>query len=119
MTIIKRLIDRLDFDITFIELILSVLSFSTTDYTIYTNTNPINLINIKTIIHIHDTYIELTWRYLIYKYQYHQAVLDFSKFLSCLFTLNAILAEVDEEKIFTDIIDSILDQTKQTLAHHD
>jgi hypothetical protein len=42
MTIIKRLIDRLDFDITFIELILSILSFPTTKYAIRTNTNPIN-----------------------------------------------------------------------------
>jgi hypothetical protein len=118
MTLIKRLFDQLDFDIIFIKLILSILSFSTTNYSIYTNTDPINLINIKMIIHTHDKYIELAWRYLLCKYNYHQAVIYFSKLINCLFTLNAILVKVHEEKSFTDIINSIVDQTKRTLAHN-
>jgi hypothetical protein len=119
MIIIKRLIDQLDFDLTFIKLAFSILSFSTTNYTIYTNTDTMNLVNIKPIIHIHDTYIELAWRYLLYKYDYHQTVTYFCKFVSCLFTINAILVEVHEEKFFTDIIDSIVEHAKQILPHND
>jgi hypothetical protein len=116
MIILRHLIDRLEFDVTFIKLVLSILSFSTINYTIYTNTDPINLINIKTIIHIHDTYTELAWQYLIYKYDHRQAIIYFSKLVSCLLTLNAILVEVHEEKSFRDITDSIVEQTEQTLA---
>ena len=115
--IIRRLINQLDFDLTFIKLILSILSFSTNNYTVYTNAHPINLVNTKTIIHIHDRYVELAWRYVLNRCDYHQTVICFSKVVSCLLTLNDILVEVQEDKFFTSVIDFVVEQTKQTLVH--
>jgi hypothetical protein len=116
MKIMKHLIDQLDYDLTFIKLVLSIFAFSTTNYTIYINTNASKLINIKTIVNIHDRYVELLWKYLLNKYDYHQIVSCFSKFTRCLFTLNAILVELYKDKFFTGIIDSVVEQTKQILA---
>ncbi len=45
--VIKPITDTYDSDATFIKLILIILDFSTTSYTIYTNTLPINLIDLK------------------------------------------------------------------------
>ena len=117
--IIRRIINQLDFDLTFLKLILSILAFSTNNYTVYTNANAINLVNTKSIIHIHDRYVELAWRYVLNRCDYHQTVICFSKVVRCLLTLNDILVEVQEEKFFTSIIDYIVEQTKQTLVHSD
>ncbi|CAF4140081.1 unnamed protein product, partial [Rotaria sordida] len=70
----RRIIDQLDPDNTFIKLILSILAFSTTNYTVYKKNMPINLTNIKGILSIQDMYTDLTWRYLLYRYGHHQAV---------------------------------------------
>lgn len=115
--LIKRLIDQLDFDITFIKLVLSILSFSTTRYTNYTNIVSNNSINSETMIQLHDAYIELAWRYLIYKYDYHQTVIYFSRLVSCLFTLDTILVKVYEEKSFTKVTNAVVEQTKRIFDH--
>jgi hypothetical protein len=119
MNIIKHLIDQLDFDLTCIKLVLSILAFSTINYTIYTNTDADKLINMKTIIDVQDRYIELLWKYLLNKYDYHQTVICYSKLVRCLLTLNTILVELYEVKFFTGIMDSIVEQTKQSLACFD
>ncbi len=51
-----------------VKIILNIIGFSTINYTKYENTQPINLIDLKTIIDIQDTYTELAWQYLVYKY---------------------------------------------------
>ncbi|CAF1008314.1 unnamed protein product [Rotaria sordida] len=92
----RRIIDQLDPDNTFIKLILSILAFSTTNYTVYKKNMPINLTNIKAILPIQDMYTDLTWRYLLYRYGHYQAVIRFSNLLSCLFSGIEAIVEVHE-----------------------
>lgn len=114
MTFVKRIIDQFDSDDTFIKLILSILSFSTTNYITYKNNSQINLTNIKAILPVQDMHIDLTWRYLAYKYGEHQAVIRFSSILRCLFSVTETIVEANEQQNFMKIIDSIIDETEQT-----
>ncbi|CAF3964605.1 unnamed protein product, partial [Rotaria sp. Silwood1] len=71
----KCLAKIIQFDIIVMKLFLAIVSFSTINYTTYSNIPPINVLNIKQVLDIQDKYIELLWRYLLYKYNYAQAVL--------------------------------------------
>jgi hypothetical protein len=109
--ITKRGIDQFDTDNIFMKIILAILSFSTINYTVYTNCGSTNLTNIKTILFIQDMYTELAWRYLLYKYGHHQAVKRFSNLIRCLsFAMNAIV-EAQESQQFTEMIDHIIEKT--------
>ncbi len=112
MLTIKPITVTFDFDIIFVKLILAIIGFSTTNYTIYTNTPPINFIDLKTILHIQDAYTELIWRYLVYKYTHEQAVKRFCNLLRCLFNINFTIVEVNRIQEYTNMIDTVVEQTK-------
>ena len=63
------------------KLFLAILSFSTYRCTAYPDISRDILSNIQEVLRIQDTYIEITWRYLLYKYVYQQAVKCFSDFI--------------------------------------
>jgi hypothetical protein len=99
------------FDIPFLKLALAIISFSTFDYTIYEH-----LIDIKTITKIQNSYIDLTWRYLIYQYNNQQAIVYFSHLIKYIFTVSNTLILMDNQNNFTDIIDSAIERTKQSFV---
>jgi hypothetical protein len=110
-----RAIEQLDFDGTFVKLVLALLVFSTFHYIYYTNMAPDNLINIKAVLCIQDMYAELAWRYLLYKYDHERAVICFSNLMRCLFSVNDTIVEAVECKQYTDMIDSLVQKTEETL----
>ncbi|UJR20450.1 hypothetical protein I4U23_023579 [Adineta vaga] len=112
----KRIATRLDFDMIVIKLMLAILSFSTINYTVYTNTPPMNLSDIKQMLYIQNTYIELTWKYLLYKYSYEQTVRCFSDMIRCVFAINQAMIEIERIKWFTDMIDSFVQRTEDILT---
>ncbi|CAF1132074.1 unnamed protein product [Rotaria magnacalcarata] len=114
MIFIKRVIDQFDSDDTFIKLILTILAFATINYTVYRKNIQINLTNMKVILPIQDMYTELTWQYLVDKYGHLQAVKRFSNLLKCLFSVTKAIVEVHQVQKFTDIINSIIEQTEET-----
>ncbi|CAF3442415.1 unnamed protein product [Rotaria sp. Silwood1] len=113
---IKRVIDQLDSDNTFIKLILAIVAFSTINYIVYRKNTEIDMANNKVILPFQDMYTDLTWRYLLYKYDHHEAVKRFLNLLRCLFSANKAIVEAYEAQKFTDIIDSIIEQTEHTLS---
>jgi hypothetical protein len=115
MASIKRVIDQLDPDDTFIKLILAILAFSTINYTVYSKFSPTNLTNIKAMLPTQNMYTELTWRYLLHKYGHYEAVIRFSNLIRCLFLVNKTIVEAYEAQQFIDIIDSVIKQTEQKL----
>ncbi|CAF4624053.1 unnamed protein product, partial [Rotaria sp. Silwood2] len=115
-TFTKRVIHQLDPDNTFIKLVFAILTFSTINYTIYRKNVHTNFINITQTLLVQDMYTDVTWRYLLYKYGYHQAVIRFSNLLRCLFTVTAAVVEAHESEKFTEMIDSVIEQTEQTLC---
>jgi hypothetical protein len=78
------------------------------NYTFYCNTPPINLLNVKQVLHIQNTYIELTWKYLLYKYNYKQTVLCFSNFIRCIFAVHDAVVKAQDLQWFIEGIDSLI-----------
>ncbi|CAF0917289.1 unnamed protein product [Rotaria sordida] len=119
MLVTKRLGTQLNFDVIIMKLLLVIFSFSTMNHTVYSKTSSINLSNMKQILHIQDTYIELIWRYLLYKYNFEQTVKCFSDLLRCLFTVNEIIVKMEEIQWYTDQTDFLVEQINQTLILND
>ncbi|CAF0971698.1 unnamed protein product [Rotaria sp. Silwood1] len=117
IVLIKRVIDQFDSDVTFIKLILAILAFSTINYTVYRKNILINLTNVTAILPIQDLYTDLAWRYLLHKYDHHQAVIRFSNLLRCLFSVNEAIAEAHESQQFMDIIDFVLKETNTKILN--
>ncbi|CAF3405020.1 unnamed protein product [Rotaria sp. Silwood2] len=117
--IAKRIASRLDFDIVIMKLFLAIVSFSTINYTVYSGTPPVNLSNTKQILHIQDTYVDLTWRYILYKFNYEQAVKTFSDFIRCLFGIHDDIVTGHEVQWFSNAIDSLVQKTEETILHDD
>ncbi|CAF1256092.1 unnamed protein product [Rotaria sp. Silwood1] len=115
----KRIADRLDFDIIVMKLLLSILCFSTNQYTVYSNSRSVNLSNIKQILHIQSRYTELLWQYLVYKYNFQGAVKCFSNLIRCLFAVNDTIVKTEEVQWLTDKFDLLVQKTEQTLTIND
>jgi len=102
------------FDIPFLKLALAIISFSSFDYTIYENIPTENLTNIKTILQIQDIYIELAWRYLVYVYDDKQATICFSNLIRCILTVIGNIILLQDEKVFTDMMNVVVQRTEHS-----
>jgi hypothetical protein len=112
----ERVANRLDFDMTVMKLFLAILSFSTISYTVYSHSPPMNLSNIKEVLRIQNAYIELLWRYLVYKYDFKTAVRCLSELIRCFFSIHDALVISHDVQWLTDTVDSLVQQTKQALS---
>lgn len=114
----KQIYNLSNFDSVFMKLFVALLAFSTLNYTVYSKLNSNNLKNLKQVLHIQDTYAELAWRYLLYKYNHNQAVVCFSNVLRCLFILNGIMVDAYEREVeqIIKLIDNAAQQTEQSLC---
>ncbi|CAF1347686.1 unnamed protein product [Rotaria sordida] len=112
----KRIASRLNFDMIIMKLFLVILTFSTTRYTVYSNIPAVNLSNIKEILRIQDTYIELTWQYLLYKYDFERAVKCLSDFIRCFFAIDEAVVTMRDVQWLTDTISSMVSQIEQSLT---
>ncbi|CAF1342110.1 unnamed protein product [Adineta ricciae] len=116
--IAKLIANRCGFDTIVMKLFLAILSFSTINLTVYdTNTSAKNLSDIKQVLHIQDAYIELTWRYLIYKYDARRSILCFSDLIRCFFAVNNSVMKTSDIQWLTDAINYVVNQTEETILY--
>ena len=116
LTRIERL---LDFDMVVQKLAVSILAFSTTNYTTYSGSPATNLSDVRKVVRIQNAYIELAWRYLLYKYDEKQAVICFSNVIRCLFAVNEAIVRTSEIKWVMGMIDNLIQKTEQTHITND
>lgn len=115
MSAVKVASNLIDSDGTFIKLAIAIFIFSTFGYTVYTNRPPTNLENVKAVIRIQEKYIDLTWKYLVYKHGYNRAVISFSNFIRFVFSkIEAIITE-RERKRDIDMSDIAFKQTENSV----
>jgi len=110
----RQVIEKLDLDNTFLKIMLAIISFSTLNHTVYTGESSPPTMNVKAILKIQDTYAELAWLYLLYKYQHDEAVSKFSNFIRCILLVNRATVVAHESKSFHNIIDYIIEQNQPT-----
>ncbi|UJR23911.1 hypothetical protein I4U23_026883 [Adineta vaga] len=111
---IKRVIDHLDSDDTFIKLVLALLAFSTTNYTIYSGSMS-HLIDSNAILPTQNLYTEITWRYLLHKYNQNEAVVRFMNVIRCMLLVNRVIVEAHDSQQFMEIVDGIIEQSERKL----
>ncbi|CAF1245577.1 unnamed protein product [Rotaria sp. Silwood1] len=100
---IEHILKYLDSDIVIIKLALSLFTFSN-NITIFSSITTINSINTLDILHIQNTYAEVTWKYILYKYGFHQSIQRFMNLIQCLLVAtNALYKAHDIEKHENDI----------------
>lgn len=107
--------ERLDRDIVFVKLIMALMIFSTFDFVNDSQrSNPSCSFDVKSITKIQDRYTELTWRYLIHRYDYQRAVQCFSNLIRSIFTLHLSLASVETAQYY-QMIDHLVQKTETSL----
>ena len=106
----------LDPDHTFVKLALASLIFSRLGYGDNINQPPMILKDTKAVVRIQDAYIDLAWRYLLYKYDLRRAVSCFSNLIRSLLCLNAAITSAIEVDTYNETIDSLLKQTEEILV---
>ena len=116
MSSISLMNEFCDSDLTFVKLILSITAFSTTNYALYLNGPPVTFVDVKTIVRIQDSYTELVWRYLVYKYSFEGAVIRFCQLLRYLFHTNFTVVEASRAAEYSNLIDTVVEQTEQVLC---
>lgn len=103
---------RLDTDETFVKLMISALIFSTfrcTEYMEGADSNTIS--DVKTLLRIQNQYIEIAWRYMVYKYDHQRAVRGFSNLILSLMHLHESLVEVSRVEKFNQTVDSLIEKS--------
>ena len=79
---IRRTAERLDRDVVFVKLLMSLLIFSTFDwFPDPSRDHSMDLSDAKTIVNLQNRYIELMWRYLVHRDDDQRAVRCFSNLL--------------------------------------
>lgn len=116
----KYISQRIHPDILVIKIFLSIVSFSTTSMTMYshlstTTTTTTNLSNIRQIVEIQNRYIEILWKYLIYKYDYQRAIESICDLLRCCFALHEGLIIANDVQWYSDSVTNLVQQTESNL----
>jgi hypothetical protein len=108
----------IDSDIVLIKLAISLFAFSENTCCYYSNiskdlTNPINIIAIQ------NKYAEVTWKYLLYRYNHDEAVRRFLNLTLWLTSINILSAHAQSLAVHVNDIDSIVDDVEMILILDD
>jgi len=111
----RRFIDP---DIILIKLGISLFAFSEV-ISLYTPNIPIVLTNPIHILEIQNKYAEVTWKYLICKYGFCEAVKRFVKLTSWLLASTIVVSHVQSLAQHINDLNSIVEQTELALLLND
>ncbi len=112
----KHLPNEIDHDIIFVKLGIAMFVFSTTNCTSYTNIDFDYLENIKDILQIQDMYAEIAWRYLLYKYDYTQAVLCFNNFIKSFLVINSTIIAIHQSEQHKRMVENLIEKINQQVT---
>jgi hypothetical protein len=116
--LVQRVLKFIDSDIVIAKLALSLFAFCSNG-TIYFSHMTMKSLNTLAIFRIQNTYAEITWNYLIYKYGYFESIQRFMKLIQYLLAAtNSIFDGQDIEKHVNDI-EVLIEQTELVLLLDD
>ncbi|CAF5128158.1 unnamed protein product [Rotaria sp. Silwood1] len=116
----KHINQQLDPDSTVIKLMLIVLAFSSNCFVVVNKEKPLldSLLNgTFRLFGSQNVYIELLWKYLIYRYGYYESVIRFSRLIGLI--LNLVKYSVvlyTNNEFYYQLVNEILAQIKQSFT---
>ncbi|CAF2566542.1 unnamed protein product [Rotaria sp. Silwood2] len=102
---------HIDPDVVLVKLALSLFAFSFS-VLIFSPYVTMQQNNSSLIFHIQNTYAEVTWKYLIYKYGYYQAIIRFTNIIQCLLAATDTVSRSQNIEIHTNTMESLVEQTE-------
>ncbi|CAF1141506.1 unnamed protein product [Rotaria sp. Silwood1] len=108
----------IDPDIVFTKMTLSLLLFSTNIY-LFSSKLQEHYVDTKTIFLIQNRYAEITWKYLLYRYSHHEAVLKFMNLIRYLFVLIRTLFHLQSVQHHVNDVISLIENTELKLILDD
>jgi hypothetical protein len=107
-------ISLLDQDINLVKLSLSLFAFCVNNCTLFDENNLfIYITDNQALLRIQNIYAELIWKYLIYKYTFHQAVVRFNYLVRCFVVEVTIRSHLQTVRNHTDAVDSLIQKIEQ------
>ena len=116
--IARQVLKFIDSDIVVAKLALSIFAFCSNNI-VYSANITMETLNTLAIFRIQNTYVEVLWRYLVYKYGYYESVQRFMKLIQYL--LAGIDAVCESQSIVKHVndLESLIEQTELALVLDD
>jgi len=108
----------IDPDIVLVKLALSLFAFSENTYSYSSNISN-NMTNSINILKIQNSYAELTWIYLLYRYGHYEAVKRFLNLMCWLRALTIFMFHAQSLQLHVIDLNSLVEQTELTLILDD
>ncbi|UJR13887.1 hypothetical protein I4U23_000894 [Adineta vaga] len=108
----------IDTDIVLIKLGISLFAISETTYILNCDNTKI-FINHMKIIHIQNRYAEITWKYLLYTYDYEQAVKRFLKLICWLLATTNLHIHAQNLTLHVQDVNQLVEKTELALILND
>ncbi|CAF4226121.1 unnamed protein product [Rotaria sordida] len=105
-------------DIVLFKLALSLFAFSS-NARIFHRDISIEFDNINQILEIQNQYVELTWKYLICKYGYCQAIQKFMNLIQWFLSMSVFMSCAHNAQAHVNDIESLIEQTELTFILDD
>ncbi|CAF1344109.1 unnamed protein product [Rotaria magnacalcarata] len=118
VNMVRHAMKFIDPDLVLIKIAASLFAFSNSLLILRPNYT-MNSSSISTIFRIQSTYAEVTWKYLVYRYGYYQAVLRFNNLIQCLMAVTNITSKLLNAHVHTDDMESLVEQTEISLVLKD
>jgi len=119
----KRIALQLDYDLTIIKLILFIFAFSSNCYMIDEHGNMLDdklLYGTFRLFGSQNVYMEVLWKYMIYRYDYYDASARFAKLIKHILDLLKMSEHVHpNNEVHQNFIDEVTVLTEQSLIIND
>lgn len=86
---------------------------------IFSEQTSVESINTNAIWQIQNIYAEVTWKYLLYKYGYYQAIKRFMNLIQCLFAVIETMSHLQNVQLHVNAIESLVEFTELNLILDD
>ncbi|CAF4086624.1 unnamed protein product [Rotaria sordida] len=108
----------LDPDVVLVKMGLLLLVFSKNTY-IFSSTTSLDHVNANIILQIQNRYAEITWKYLLYKYGYHQAIQRFMNLILCLLAVVQTMSYLQSVQPHINDVETIAENSELELILDD
>jgi len=115
---VEHIINQLDPESTLLKFILLVIFFSSNCFVVDIHENMYNdsfLLGTFRLFGSQNVYVELLWKYMLYRYDYHETVLRFTGLVKCVLDkIKQTSSLYMNNKIHNNLIYGVVEQSKES-----